>query len=106
MKTARQQADVNVEERKSASGVSGLAEAIIAQACTDYRKLVEEGIVEGDHVVESFKKRKVLEGAYTHPDQCQQLISWLKDGSLREMLDVTNLKIDADWLLSEIGVTA
>jgi hypothetical protein len=95
---------------KPAAGYCGLAEAIIAQACKDYQKLRQEGIVVGDHVSVGFDERArrntVLQGAYAHKSQCIRLISWLKDGSLHNLLDESHLNMNADWLLGQLGVTS
>jgi hypothetical protein len=95
---------------KPSAGFCGLAEALIAQACKDYQKLCQEGMVVGDHVSVGFdqrvRSRTVLQGAYAHKAQCIRLISWLKDGGLHEMLDLSHLDMDADWLLEQLGVTS
>ena len=89
---------------RPAAGYEGIAEAIIAQACNDYQKLAEAGLVKGDKVKLPFKRTKILEGDYMHESQARQLISWLRDGGLKDLLDMSHLKINEGWLLTEIGV--
>ena len=84
------------------AGMEGLAEAVIAQACTDYQKLAAEGIVVGSVIVEPFQKRKILEGCYTHKSEVEQLLSWLKDGGLQSMLDISDLKMDVGYILTKM----
>ena len=90
---------------RPAAGLEGLASAVIALACSDYLKLVEEGLVIGDKVSPTFTKRKILEGEYMHVSQVEQLISWLKDGSLEDWLNQAHLKVDTGYLLKKLGVT-